>query len=73
MGLDTLLENQLCHWQKAPEVAHTLSFYTKGSKLSLFLLYRKWFLRYGVIFKIAIFGHETCHWPKLGCYVQART
>ena len=44
---------------KVPEVAHTLSFYPKGSKLSLFLLYGQRFLRYGPIFKIAIFGHET--------------
>ena len=41
---------------------YILSFYPTGSKLSLCLLYtcyRQWFLRYGVIFKIAIFGHET--------------
>ncbi len=33
----------------------------RGSKLSLFSLYGQWFPRYGPIFKIAIFGHET--WP----------
>ncbi len=32
-----------------------------GSKLSLFLLYGPSFPKYGPIFKIAIFGHET--WP----------
>ena len=46
---------------KVPEVAHILSFYPMGSKLSLFSLYGQWFPRYGPIFKIAIFGHET--WP----------
>ena len=47
---------------KVPEVAHihVLSFYLTGSKLSLFfLLYGQQFPRYGAIFKIAIFGHET--------------
>ncbi len=34
-------------------------FLPLGSKLSLFLLYRQPFSRYGVIFKIAIFEHET--------------
>ncbi len=50
-------------WSKAkvPEVAHTLSFTTRGSKLSLFSLYEPRFPRYWPIFKIAIFGHET--WP----------
>ncbi len=41
MGLlDALLENQLA-WPlgKVPEVAHTLSFYPRGAKLSLFSLY----------------------------------
>ena len=40
-------------WQVSnlvPEVAHILSFYPKGSKLSLFLLYGQWFPRYGPIF-----------------------
>ncbi len=36
-------------------------FLPQGLKLSLFLLYGQWFPRYGPIFKIAIFGHET--WP----------
>ncbi len=46
---------------KVPEVAHIPSFYPRGSKLSLFLLYGQRFPRYGPIFKIDIFGHET--WP----------
>ncbi len=46
---------------KAPEVVHTFPVYPTGSKLSLFLLYGQRFQRYGLIFKIAIFGHET--WP----------
>ncbi len=50
-------------WQlaKVPEVAYILSFYHRGSKLSLLLLYGQWFPRYGPIFQIGIFGHET--WP----------
>ena len=46
---------------KVPKVAHTLSFYPKGSKLSLFLLYGQRFSSYWMTFKISIFGHET--WP----------
>ena len=39
-------------WQvdKVPEVALILSFYPRGSKLSLFLLYGQRFPRYGPIF-----------------------
>ncbi len=41
----------------------TYTFYlpSKGSKLSLFSLYRQQFPRYWPIFNIALFGHET--WP----------
>ncbi len=42
---------------KVPEVACIVSFYPKGSKLRLFLLYGQQF----PIFKIPVFGHET--WP----------
>ena len=42
-----------------------LSFYPKGLKLSQFLLYGQRFQRYGPIFKIAIFGHETWQFAKL--------
>ena len=56
---------QNCHiwaltWQvgKVPEVAHIHSFYSRGSKLSFFLLYGQRFLRYGLILKIAILGNE---------------
>ena len=58
---------------KAAEVAHTPSFYPMRegegrlvSKLSLFSFYGQRFLRYGLIFKIAIFGHDSKrgHWPK---------
>ncbi len=47
-------------WQvaKVPEVVHTLSFYPRGSKLSLSSLYWEQFPRYGPIFKTANFGHE---------------
>ena len=46
---------------KDPEVAHIISFYPSGSKLSLFSLYGQRFSRYRPIFKLAIFEHET--WP----------
>ncbi len=54
MGLDALLQKTT--WPKF----HIYSL-SRGSKLSLLLLDRQWFPRYGPIFKIAIFGHET--WP----------
>ncbi len=41
------------------------SFYCRGSKLSLFLLYGQHFSRYRPIFKIAIFGHETWQVAKV--------
>ena len=43
------------------KVAHIVYFYPRGSKWSLFMMYRQWFPIYGSIFEIAIFGHET--WP----------
>ncbi len=47
--------------QSARSRTYILSFYPRGSKLSLCSLYGQWFLRYRTIFEIAIFGHET--WP----------
>ena len=44
---------------KVSEVAHTLSFYLQGSKLSLFSLYGQRFPRYWQFFKTAIFGREA--------------
>ena len=44
--------------QSARYCTYTL-FLPKGSKLRLFSLYGQRFSRYGMIFKIAIFGHET--------------
>ena len=44
---------------KVPEIQHM-----GASKLSLFLVYEQRLLRYGLIFKIAIFWHET--WPLGG-------
>ncbi len=40
-----------CPLTKRIEVPHTVSFYLKGSNMSLFLLYRQWFLKYRLIFK----------------------
>ncbi len=51
--------------EKGPEVADGLSFYPRGSEMSLFLLYRQRFPRYGPIFKIAIFGLETWNLKKV--------
>ncbi len=51
---------KLCHCPKCQK-SHILSFYPRGSILHLFSLYRQWFPKYGPIFEIAIFGHET--WP----------
>ncbi len=56
---------KLGHLPEVPEVAHILSFYPRGSKLSLFSLYGQQFLRHKRIFKIAIFGHETLPLAKV--------
>ena len=53
---------------KVPKVAHRLSLYPKGSKLSLFSLYWQRFLRYWPIFKIVIFGHETWSLTKVNTF-----
>ncbi len=47
------------------EVAYVLSFYPRVLKLSLFQLYGQPFSRYGLILKIAIFGHETWNLKKV--------
>ncbi len=69
---DIWADFQNCHiwaltWQvgKVPEVAHIHSFYPRGAKLSLFLLYGQRFVRYGPIFKIVIFGYETSQVAKV--------
>ncbi len=49
---------------KVPEAAHILLFYTRGSKLGLFSLYREPFLRYWPIFTIAIFRNWQKHFVK---------
>ncbi len=64
MGLDALLVNQLAIGESL-EVAHIPSFYPRGIKLNLFLLYGQRFPRYWSIFKIAIFGHETWQVAKV--------
>ncbi len=52
---------KLGYWPKFQKLhMHSLSTPARW-KLSLFSLYRQWFPRYGPIFKIATFGHET--WP----------
>ncbi len=64
-----LTNNCIWSWNLAsgqiPEVAHLPSFYPRGANLSLFLLYGQRFPRYRPIFKIAIFGHETCQVANL--------
>ncbi len=56
---------KLGHWQKDSEVTHIPYFYP-STPLSLFSLYGEWFLSYGPIFKLDIFGHETCQLAYLG-------
>ena len=52
---------KLGHWAKC-QILHIYHLSTpRGSKSSLFSLYRQRFSGYRLIFKIAIFGHET--WP----------
>ncbi len=72
IGSEIQADFQNCHiwaWNLAigqsSKVAHRPSFYPKGSKLSLFLLYGQPFLKYRPIFKIAIFGHETWQVAKV--------
>ncbi len=50
--------HETCPLAKAP---HTHSLYPRGSKLSLFSVYRQQFMIYGPIFKTAMFGHKS--WP----------
>ncbi len=45
MGLGALLNNQLGHGPKFQKLSHTLSFYPRTSKLSIFLLYMQRFSR----------------------------
>ncbi len=56
----------LAHWQKIQKL-HIYSLSTQGGgvKLSLFLFYRQRFPKYGPIFQIAIFGHETWSFVKV--------
>ncbi len=49
---------------KIPKVAHILSFYPWGSKLSLFSLYGQRFPRYRPISKLPYLGMKLGHWPK---------
>ncbi len=53
-------------WPKFQKLhIHVYSFYPRGLKLRLFSVYGQWFLRYGPIFKIAIFMHETWQVAKV--------
>ncbi len=55
---------KLKHWEKF-QMLHTDCLSTRGSEWSLFSLYGQRFARYRPIFKIAIFGHETCSLGKV--------
>ncbi len=55
--------------QSARSCTYSLST-PEGSKLSLFSLYGQHFLRYGMIIKIAIFGHETQALSKVPGYMR---
>ncbi len=61
MGLDALLKNQL---GPSNSCTYTL-FLARGGKFRLFLLHRQRFPRYGPIFKIVMFGHETWQVAKV--------
>ena len=54
------LRTNLANCQSSRSCPYT-PFLPQGSTLNLFSLYQQQFPRYGPIFKIAIFGHET--WP----------
>ncbi len=56
MGLDALLQNQLGHLPKF----HIYSL-SRGSKLSLLLLYGQWFPRFS---KLPYLRMKLGHWPK---------
>ena len=58
---------QNCHiglWKFLIEKIYRCSFYPRRSKLSLFSLYGQLFPRYGLMLKIAIFGHEAWNLKK---------
>ena len=57
--LDHLLPCVLCLSGQTSKVAHLLSFYPWGLEVEFISLYGQRFLIHGLIFKIAIFGHET--------------
>ena len=52
------------NWRNVPKFAYVLSFYPRGSKISLFSLYRQPFSRYETIFKISIFWHLILNLKK---------
>ena len=54
---------KLAHWPKFTRSC-TYNLYPRGLKLSLFMLYRQRFQRYRLIFKIALFRHETSSLTK---------
>ncbi len=47
--------------KKGAKVGYVLSFYPRGSKLSLFSLYGQPLARYESIVITSIFGHEICN------------
>ncbi len=55
---------KLGKWPKFQKL-HINSFYPRGSKLRLFLLYGQRFPRYRQVFKFVIFGHETWQVAKV--------
>ncbi len=56
---------KLANGQRSRSCSYMSSFYLRGSNLSLYLFYRQRFPRYGPIFKIALFGHETWQVAKV--------
>ncbi len=56
---------KLGHWPKCQKLPLYSLSTPKGSKLSFFSLYGQSFLRYRIIFKLAILGHKTWQVAKI--------
>ena len=64
-ALSSCLRTHLAIDQSSRSTTYILSFYPRGSKLTLFLLYGQQFPRYEAIFKLPYLAMKLCHWTKL--------
>ncbi len=55
----SMFGHEIFNLKKRPKVAYVLSFYRRGSKLSLFFLYGQPFLRYESISKLPYLGMKS--------------